>query len=154
VPDDSLHVRTRPGRYAAAWAGTAITVRSAPPGSTSPALGIFLLTITTMMIILAVASVQSKPLFGVLLVIGAARFAITGAFQLNGSLSLESAAGWIGLPLAAFSLYGGLALLIEEGMQRTVLPLGRRGRARTSLQGDLTSQIEHAEQEAGVRRLL
>jgi hypothetical protein len=34
------------------------------------------------------------------------------------------------LPLAAFALYGGLALLLEDGASETVLPLGRRGRAR------------------------
>ena len=44
-------------------------------------------------------------------------------------------AGWIGVPLAAFALYGGLALLLEDSASETVLPLGRRGRARTSLEG-------------------
>jgi hypothetical protein len=35
-----------------------------------------------------------------------------------------------------------------------VLPLGRRGRARSSLEGGLADQLCHAEQEAGVRRQL
>ena len=56
--------------------------------------------------------------------------------------------------LAAFAIYGGLALLLEDGKQRTVLPLGRPGRARTSLEGSLARQAERAEQEAGVRRQL
>jgi hypothetical protein len=43
---------------------------------------------------------------------------------------------------------------LEDGAQRTVLPLGRRGRARASLEGDILSQIENAEQEPGVRRQL
>lgn len=77
-----------------------------------------------------------------------------GVFQSYGWVSLEKAAGWIGVPLAAFALYGGLALLLEDSMQRTVLPLGRRGRARTSLEGGLGYQIHQAEQEAGVRRQL
>ena len=58
------------------------------------------------------------------------------------------------MPLAVFSIYGGLALLLEDGAQQTVLPLGRRGRARTSLEGDLTHQIEQAESEPGIRRQL
>jgi hypothetical protein len=33
----------------------------------------------------------------------------------------------------------------ETNAQRTVLPLGRRGRARTPLKGDLGHQIEQAE---------
>ena len=42
--------------------------------------------------------------------------------------------------------------MLEENEQRTVLPLGRRGRARSSLEGSLDRQIEQAEQEPGVRR--
>ena len=58
------------------------------------------------------------------------------------------------LDAITFALYGGLALLLEESMQRMVLPLGRRGRARTSLEGDFEHQVRQAEQEAGVRRQL
>jgi succinate-acetate transporter protein len=50
---------------------------------------------------------------------------------------------------AAWAAYGGLALLLEEGHQRMVLPLGRRGRARTSLEGDFATQVHQAEQEPG-----
>ncbi len=53
---------------------------------------------------------------------------------------------------AVFALYGGLALLLEESYQRMVLPLGRRGRSRTSLEGG--HQVHQAEQEPGVRRQL
>lgn len=139
---------------AAAWAATSITVRGAPPGSTSPALGIFLLTVAAMMVLMCVGAVQSKPLFGVLLLIGASRFALTGVFEIYRITSLRTVAGWIGVPLAVFALYGGLALLIEDGMQRTILPLGRRGRARTSLEGGLEHQLHRAEREVGVRRQL
>jgi hypothetical protein len=53
------------------------------------------------------------------------------------------------VPIAVLALYGGLALLLEEGHQRMVLPLGRRGRARTSLEGDFGTQVHQAEQEPG-----
>jgi uncharacterized protein len=58
------------------------------------------------------------------------------------------------MPLAAFALYGRLALLLEDGASETILPLGRRGRARTSLEGDFGHQIEQAERAPGVRRQL
>ena len=138
----------------ASWAATALTVLSIPPGAQSPALGIFLLVLATIMIVLLAGAVGSKPLFAVLLAIGASRFALTGVFQLTGTPVLGTVAGWIGVPLVGFALYGGLALLLEDGRQKTILPLGRRGRARASLEGDLASQIEHAEREAGVRRQL
>jgi len=62
--------------------------------------------------------------------------------------------GWLGVPLAVFSLYGGPALLLEESYQRMVLPLSRRGRARASLEGSFAHQIQQAELEPGVRRQL
>jgi uncharacterized protein len=115
---------------------------------------VFLLALAMIMIVLVVASLRAKPLFGLLLAVGACRFALTGIFEASGWHPAETASGWIGLPLAAFALYGGLALLLEDGAQRTVLPLGRRGRARSSLEADISSQIEDAEREAGVRRQL
>jgi hypothetical protein len=139
----------------AAWATTALTVLRTPPGATSASLGIFLLTLSAMMLILSAGALRSKPLFGVLLLAGACRFVLTGLYEMAiGGTGLEQASGWIGLPLVVLSLYGGLALLLEDGAQRTVLPLGRRGRARTSLEGDLEHQIQQAESEPGIRRQL
>jgi hypothetical protein len=140
---------------AAAWAGTALTVLGGAPGARSAALGIFLLTLAATMAVLVAGSLQAKPLFGVLLAAGAGRFALTGLYEvIGGTKTLETVSGWIGVPVVAFALYGGLALLLEDGAQRTVLPLGRRGRARSSLEGDFGSQIAQAEQEAGIRRQL
>ncbi|MGW4563476.1 GPR1/FUN34/YaaH family transporter [Streptomyces sp. NPDC004561] len=137
-----------------AWAGTALVTLTGAPGQRSPAMAVFLLSVAPLMLVLCVAALQGKPLFGVLLLIGACRFVLTGVYESGGGAVLETAAGWIGVALALFALYGGLALLLEDSAQRTVLPLGRRGRARTSLQGDLGHQLERAEREAGVRRQL
>jgi hypothetical protein len=139
----------------AAWAATALTVLRLPAGGTSTSLGIFLITLATMMLVLSAGALRSKPLFGVLLLLGACRFLLTGLYEAAiGGMGLEQASGWLGVPLVAFSLYGGLALLLEDGAQHTVLPLGRRGRARTSMEGDLSHQIEQAESEPGIRRQL
>jgi succinate-acetate transporter protein len=137
-----------------AWAGVSVTTLTGPPGGRSQALSVFLLTLAPIMLLLSVAALKAKPLFGVLLAIGAVRFALTGVYQAGGAAAWQSVAGWIGVPLAAFALYGGLALLLEDSASQTVLPLGRRGRARTSLEGDFGHQIEHAEREPGVRRQL
>lgn len=139
----------------AAWTATALTVLRAPPGGTSTSLGIFLFMLAAIMLVLSAGALRSKPLFGVLLIIGACRFVLTALYQTGiGGTGPEQASGWIGVPLVVFSVYGGLALLLEDGAQRTVLPLGRRGRARTSLEGDLGHQIEQAESEPGIRRQL
>ena len=46
------------------------------------------------------------------------------------------------------------SLPLEERYQRAVLPLGRRGRARSSIEGSFAHQVQQAEQEPGVRRQL
>lgn len=138
----------------AVWAATAVTVLGGAPGSLSIPLAIFLLTLTPVMLVMSAASMQGKPLFGLLLLSGACRFALTGVYQTTGTVAVEHAAGWLGVPIGVFALYGGLALLLEESHQRMVLPLGRRGRARSSLEGDFGAQIHQAEQEPGVRRQL
>ena len=61
-------------------------------------------------------SVTGKPLFGLLL-IGACRFALTGVFQATGNAAVEQTAGWLGVPLALFALYGGQAEQ-EAGVRR------------------------------------
>jgi succinate-acetate transporter protein len=138
----------------AAWAATGITLLHGPPGALSRPLAIFLLVLAVVMFVMSAPAVTGKPLFGALLVIGACRFALTGVYQATGLAGVEQAAGWLGLPLAVFALYGGLALLLEESYQRTVLPLGRRGRARSSLEGGFSHQVQRAEREPGVRRQL
>ncbi|MER6028821.1 GPR1/FUN34/YaaH family transporter [Streptomyces sp. NPDC001851] len=137
-----------------AWAGSALVILSGPPGQPSPGLAVFLLSIAPLMLLLAAAAVPGKPLFSALLLIGACRFVLTGVHEAGGAAVLRTAAGWTGVALAVFALYGGFALLLEDTAQRTILPLGRRGRARTSLHGDLGHQLEQAEREAGVRRQL
>jgi uncharacterized protein len=138
----------------AAWAATAINLLHGPPGALSRPLAVFMLVLALVMLVMSATAVTGKPLFGILLVIGACRFALTGVYQVTGNTGVEHAAGWLGLPLALFALYGGLALLLEESYQRMVLPLGRRGRARSSFEGSFARQVQQAEQEAGVRRQL
>jgi hypothetical protein len=93
----------------AAWAAIALTVLRMPPGGTSISLGIFLLTLAAVMLVLSAGALRSKPLFGVLLMTGACRFALTGLYETGTSRSVtELASGWIGVPLVAFALYGRL----------------------------------------------
>jgi uncharacterized protein len=138
----------------AAWAATGITLPHGPPGALSRPLAIFLPTLAVVMLVMSATAVTGKPLFGALLVTGTCRFALTGIYQATGFAGVEQAAGWLGVPLAVFALYGGLALLLEASYLRMVLPLGRRGRARSSLEGSFAHQVQQAELEPGVQRQL
>ncbi|MDX3061551.1 MULTISPECIES: GPR1/FUN34/YaaH family transporter [Streptomyces] len=138
----------------AAWAGTSVTSLNSPPGEPLVAQAVFLLALVPFVLALAGASAQSKPLFAVLLCLTAVRFGLTGLYEAGLGNAPQVAAGWSGIGIGAYALYSGLALLVEDGKQRTVLPLFRRGAARTSIEGDLREQLTAAQQEAGVRHQL
>lgn len=67
---------------------------------------------------------------------------------------MQTASGYVGLLIAAVSLYGGLAFGIEDVQHRAVLPLGRRGEAARAFEGDVGEQVGPGETEAGVRKQL
>ena len=71
-----------------------------PPAARSTVLGIFLLFLATAMLLLVITAARAKPLFSVLFAAGASRFALTGAYQITGSSSLERTA-WLDRPPAA-----------------------------------------------------
>ncbi|WP_329214892.1 acetate uptake transporter family protein [Streptomyces sp. NBC_00683] len=138
----------------AAWAGTSVTSLDSPPGRPVVAQAVFLLALVPFVLALAGAAAQSKPLFAVLLTLTALRFGLTGLYEAGLGNALQVAAGWTGLGIGVYALYGGLALLVEDSKQRTVLPLFRRGAARRSIEGGLREQLTAAQQEAGVRHQL
>jgi succinate-acetate transporter protein len=141
------------GLFSMSWAAMAsVTLEVSAP--TVPALGVLLLGLAAVMVALGIASLAGKPVFSVVLVLACARFLTTAVYELQGDTVWERAAGWLGLPLSAAALYLGLALLLEDLQHQTVLPLFRRGAARTSLESHLGDQVSFIEREAGVRQQL
>jgi hypothetical protein len=82
------------------------------------------------------------------------RYGLNGIYELTSSAGLQTASGIIGCLIFALSLYGGLALALEDVQHRTVLPFGRRGEARDAIEGDLGNQVGPVGKEAGVRKQL
>ncbi len=82
------------------------------------------------------------------------RYGLNGLYELTASGSAQVASGVIGCVIFLFSLYGGLALGLEDAQHRIVLPFGRRGEARRAFEGDLGEQVGPVETEAGVRKQL
>jgi hypothetical protein len=63
-----------------------------PADGASTSLGIFLVTLATMMLVLSVGALRSKPLLGVLLLLGACRFLLTALYETAvGRTGLEQA---------------------------------------------------------------
>jgi succinate-acetate transporter protein len=142
------------GMFGGAWVAVGVSLLGAPPASHTATLATFMFTITVMIGAMAIATISGKPVFALLLTLAAVRYLLTGLYEASGSIGFEHASGWVGLPIGLFSVYGGLALLLEDARQRIVLPIGRRGASRTSLEGELRDQFVGLEQEAGVRRQL
>ena len=141
------------GILSGTWGAVCLATLSAPPGRTSDGLGVLLLASTACLLVPAAAA-RTKLVPAAVILLSATRFAVTGVAQIDGDPGWMSFAGWVGLALAALSLYAALALELEGSESRTVLPLGRRGAGAEALRGSVGSQVRGVENEPGVRRQL
>jgi uncharacterized protein len=142
------------GLLAGTWLSVGLVKLTSAPGSTSDALGLFLLVAAIAMLIPAAAAGSGKLIpFGVLAT-AALRFATTGLYELTASPTWQDIAGITGLVLCALALYAALAMALEDIRRETSLPVLRRGLGRTSLEGNLDDQLARIEREAGVREQL
>jgi len=142
------------GVLAGSWLSVALVQLTSPPGSTSDALGLFLLIAAVAMLVSAGAATTGKLVPATVLATTALRFAVTGAYQVTAGPDWKQAAGIVGLVLCAFAVYAALAMALEDAKRTTVLPLGRRGAGRESMGSGLDAQVEGIEHEAGVREQL
>jgi succinate-acetate transporter protein len=132
------------------WAVVGVTSLTSP-SPRSPMLGAFMLCMSAVIAAFAGVSIFGKPVLSAVGALAGARFLVTGIYQIEGWTGWEHASGWIGLPLSAVAFYLALALMIEDAQHRTVLPLLRRGEARTAIESHLRDQVASIEREAGVR---
>ncbi len=95
-----------------------------------------------------------KAAAGAVVVMGAARFFLSGLYELTSSTGVEHGAGIVGLVFVAVAAYVGLATLLEDSARRSIMPIGRRGPARAAFTGGLDAQLAELEHEAGVREQL
>jgi succinate-acetate transporter protein len=142
------------GLLSGTWLSVGLVMLTSPAGSTSDALGLFLLLASVAMLVPATAASAGKLVPAAVLVTTAVRFATTGLFQLTASDTWKDVAGVVGLVLCALAVYAALAMAIEDARRQTVMPLGRRADGRTSMEGTFDGQLGRIEHEAGVREQL
>jgi succinate-acetate transporter protein len=135
---------------AGTWALIGLATLTAPPGATSRGLGVLLIAAAVATLVPAVAG-RSKLVPAAVLAATAARFAVTGGYELTASTGWKAAAGWVGLAVAAVALYGALALELEGAHRHTVLPVGRSGLSAEAVRGDGALDAEELAREPGVR---
>ena len=121
------------GLLAGIWLAIALVMLDAPPGSTSDALGLFLLIGAVAMAVPASVASVAKLIPAAVMAGAALRFATTGLYELTASKGWEDATGIVGLALCAIAVYAALALALEDVRGKTVLPLGRRDARRASM---------------------
>ncbi len=142
------------GLFGASWVTLGVQMLHGTPGATSPVLGLYLVSFSVAVALLAGAASLGQPLLSTILGIASVRGFVDAGYQLSGNTTTQLVAGALALLLTALAFYGGLAFVLEDTMHRTVLPLGRRGQSATALGGGFDEQLAQLESEAGVRRSL
>ena len=142
------------GVFGASWLLLGIFLATSPPHELNHAVGFYLFVFSSVTLSLAVVAFTGKPLFGVLLTLSTARSILAGIHEFSGGQTVNGASGVVALTLCGIAVYGGLALLFEDVLQETRLPVFRRGAARSALEGDLREQLRRLDGEAGVRQQL
>jgi succinate-acetate transporter protein len=142
------------GLLAGTWAAIGLVAYTGHPGSTSDALGLFLLVAGVAIWAAASSALASKLVPALVLATAGLRFLVTGIYQLTSSEAWKDAAGVIGLLLAAFAIYAAYAAEFEDVVKRPVLPLGRRGKGERAVKGSYAEQIANVPHEPGVRQQL
>jgi succinate-acetate transporter protein len=115
------------GILAGTWLSAGLVLLTGAPGSTSDALGLLLLFAAAAMLVPAAAASTGKLVAFAVLATTALRFAVTGAYELTTADGWKTAAGVVGLVLCVLAVYAALAMALEDVLDRTVLPIGRRG---------------------------
>jgi succinate-acetate transporter protein len=141
------------GLFTTSWLALGWADYASPPGATSVTLAIYLFGFGTTALLLALMSIRSKPFFSVLLGVAVARMVLSGVFELGASHEWLKVSGGFAIALAAFAMYGGAALGLEDARRRELLPLFRRGGADAAFQG-YDAQLDRLETEPGVRQQL
>lgn len=108
------------------WFAIGLVTLTSVPGSTSGALGLLLIASCGALLVPVAVAASSKPLMATVIAITAARFLLSGVYQLTGSSGWHTASGIVGLVVAGLAWYAAAAFALESGNRRAVLPVFRR----------------------------
>jgi succinate-acetate transporter protein len=140
------------GLLAGSWATTGLLLKDGTPGARSSTLGILAIAVAVALLVPVTTAWWSKPAAALIGVVAAARFALTGVYELGAPATWQTVTGVVGVVLVATALYGSLALALEDAHHHAVLPISRRNTSRYAMSGDLGHQLRGLPTEAGVRQ--
>ena len=136
------------------WATLGVSLLTSPSGTTDPGLGIMLVVAAGALLVPATAALTSKVVATLVLVLAAARFAITGGYELTGAAVWQYASGVCGIVVAGVAVYAALAAEVDSATRRSLLPMLRPAHGQRAISGRLPEQVETLGREAGVREQL
>jgi succinate-acetate transporter protein len=142
------------GLLSGIWAATGFVLLTSRPGTTSNALGLFLVIAGVALWAPASAAAAGKLVPSLVLATAGLRFLLTGIYEISASETWKHLAGVVGLILTALALYAAYAAEYEDVLKRPVLPLGRRGKGRQAVEGTYADQIAALTHDPGVRQQL
>ena len=142
------------GLLSGIWAATGFVLLTTRPGTTSNALGLFLVIAGIAMWAPASAAAAGKIMPSLVLATAGLRFVLTGIYEISASETWKHLAGVVGLILTALAVYAAYAAEYEDVLKRPVLPLGRRGKGRQALEGTYADQVAALTHDPGVRQQL
>lgn len=114
------------GLLATTWLSLGLVHLAYPAQSTSPALGLLLLSAAAMLALSAAAVSIAKPLPAGVFATAALRFLLAGIYELSAAAFWRDAAGVVGLVITLFAAYCLLAFELEDQHHRWGLPTFRR----------------------------
>jgi succinate-acetate transporter protein len=136
------------------WLVTGLVTAGAKPGSTSAALGLFLVFSAAAMALTALTAALSKLVPAVVFLVASLRFVTTGVYHLGAGEGWKVGSAVVGLVLFLLAMYAAWATELEEALGRPLLPLGRRNKGRVAVTGSLLEQVKEITTEPGVREQL
>jgi len=122
--------------------------------TTSGGLGLLLLASGTALLVPVLGALETKVLAAIVLGTAAARFFVTGAYEMSGSSTWKATAGWLGLALFFLAVLAAFAFEIEDTKRKPLAATMRRGKGKKALAGSVQDEVAHVHEEAGARETL
>ncbi len=144
------------GVLSGSWLATGLVYVATASGGPPPGpLGVLYVGVAAALALVAVVEGMVSALVPAMtFALAAGRFAAQGLYSIDPHALWRDLSGVLGLAVVVAAAYTALALLLEGGLGRQRLPVGRRAGGATSLRGDLGDQLTGVANEPGVRGTL
>lgn len=139
------------GVLAGTWLALGLILLTGAPGARSDTVSVFLFAAAAALLPAVSTAALSNLVPALVMATAALRFVLTGLYERLGGSGWAHAAGWAGIALACLALYAALAADLEGARHKSVLPLGRHGAGRTTLDPDVRPSVSTLASEPGVR---